>query len=56
MKHPTWRSGILFPFSGPAYPRSGALNEVGLYFYSNVAQGGGTGATFTCKIVYDIIS
>lgn len=42
--------------ASPVYPRGGALENVGLYFYSNGAQGGGTGATFICKVVYDIVA
>lgn len=57
--HTAWANGpYLNPGdnSGPAIPRIGALDSVSIWFYSNAAQGGGTGATFVCKVVYDIVS
>lgn len=56
--HTAWANGpYLNPVdnSGPALNR-GAIESAPIWFYSNVAQGGGTGATFIVKVVYDIIS
>lgn len=57
--HTAWANGpYLNPAdnSAPASPRAGALDSVSVWFHSNAAQGGGTGATFIVKVVYDIIS
>lgn len=37
------------------YYRS-ALDNLGIYFFANAAHTGGTGATFACEVIYDIIT
>ena len=54
-----WANG---PYLSPAdntglvVPKSGGSDNTAIYFHSNAVQTVGTGATFTCKIVYDIVS
>lgn len=37
------------------YYRS-VTDNLAIYFYANAAHGGGTGATFACEVIYDIIT